>query len=161
DAQLVASAREAGGMFGKALAIALAGELRIDIKLSAAFDVVKQSRFLKWEVHFGRIEDAHDDDFVAARAQVTEFRLECLERREKIGKEDDEASLAGSFRDLLERRGKVGGGACRRVFQAHHQAMKVAGAKTGRQEVFDSGVEGDQANGVALQSKEVGDGGGR
>ena len=54
---LLQALRQAFGMLSESLPVTLAGNLRIDIQLPAAFDVMKQGRFLKRKIDFGRIEN--------------------------------------------------------------------------------------------------------
>ena len=59
------------GMHGKLSQVTLACRRRVDVKLSARFDVVKHRRCGEREIHFRRVEDPQHDDIVPARTQVS------------------------------------------------------------------------------------------
>ena len=131
DAQLAARGRQGGAVLAKPLAVALADELRIDVQLAAAFQVVEHGRFVEREVDLDRIEHADDHDLVPAGPQVAELRFQFADRREQVGEQHDEAALAGRLGDLLQRRGQVGARAGGGLLQAEHQPVQVARGGSG------------------------------
>src|SRR6185369_2850913 len=82
-----------------------------------------------------------------------------FERRKEIGEQNEHPAFTDNFEQALQRRGEVSGKAAGGFFERQHEMAQMAGAMAGRQIIAQGLVEGQQANGVALQVKEISKGG--
>ena len=100
-----------------------------------------------------------DDDFVAARGEGGQFDFKPFDGSEEIGDQYNKAAFANDFNDTFERRCEISRAANGRLFQGEHEMPQVAGAVARRQIFANLFVECQQPHGIALQIKEIGEGG--
>src|SRR5438034_2792817 len=154
----------AGGAQGCAVGFELAQIFlprgsRIEIENTTGLEIAEHGRLLEAKGQFSRIEDLEDDYFMDTSSERDEVGFEVFDGSEEIGEQHHEAAFADDFDDALEGRGQIRGLSAGRFLQREHDMPEMAGAMAGREVLADLFVEGEQADGVALQIKKIGEGG--
>src|SRR5437899_2494172 len=132
---------------------------RVDEERTSRFQILEHGCRFETETQLGGIKNLKNNDFVAASRERGQLRFESVDRRQKVGKHDYEATFADDLDNSLEGTGKIGGLAAGRLLERKHQVAQMAGPMARGQKIANGFIEGEQADGVALQVKEVGESG--
>ena len=140
--------------------IAGAGGCGIDVEGAAGFSVLEKGRSGEIKGEFGGVEHLEEDGFVAGRGQGNEMAFQFIERGQKVGNDHHEGALPHNFRDALDRLDEIGGRAARRPVEGDDDLPQMAHPLTGREVVAQGVIKAEQSDGIALEVKEPGEGGG-
>lgn len=142
-------------MIGETPPVAFGGLAALDENFPACFHVAHQEVPVAAPFDFGRIEDLHHDQVIAARSENPNFLLEAVEVPEKIRGEDDKTAVGYETANLRDGPAQIGGMPGFSPVQNAKKMPEMTGADPRREEIMDRVIETTRSYRITLAQEKI------